>query len=292
MNARLLISLGCLAVFAGAGVVYLRGQEGPSPLPDSLSPSRSVRGASQSPATVRVAGLMVNSPTHTGSDPSSDDQFGVDLAFFGTFDKTRVALEIAYPAGGIIDIDSDASSITRFEDDRGTSLIKEDNHFGPFEMMPRMSEDGRYVVFVLPSDKLPYSGAKSIQAEGVAGLRIANDARKFTSDIVALEEGSSFSTGGYEFEITEVGKASWGEGFSVTLKSETDTNAILSYSLVDEKGEEQELRTTMSMSGGGSWNQTLEYDRAVPAAGFRVECWQDLKTVKVPFNIEVGLGLR
>lgn len=292
MNVRILVLGGLLSILCAAGVVQLDGDDPPPALPTTLSPhatpARAARAA-DSP-DVRVAGLMVNSPTRTG-DPSSDGTFGVDLAFFGTFERTRLALELTRPEGGVLGIDDDRSRVTRFADDQGTDLARADNPFGPFEMLPRISPDGRHVVFVIPSESLPHERAARISAAGVVALRVASRREAFTAPDVHLAAGSSFSLAGFDFEVESAGKSEWGEGWSLTLAASSDLSPIARWALVLD-GAEVELRPSMSMSGMGVWRQTLELEHAVERASFRVECWQDLATVEVPFNVDAGLGLR
>jgi hypothetical protein len=48
----------------------------------------------------------------------------------------------------------------------------------------------------------------------------------------------------------------------------------------------------MSMSGMGSWQQTLELDEPVVRASLRITRWTDLRTVEVPGEVSAGFGLR
>jgi hypothetical protein len=209
----------------------------------------------------------------------------------GTHKRTRVALELDYPGGGVLDVDVEASSLSLFEDDMGTDLRDPGTSFGPFELMTRRSDDGRFLAFVLPSGKAPYSAATRLYAEGVVAVQVAKDALEFFSNSVPLNEGNTFSVGGYEFEIVQIEQAAFGKGHSITVRTGKDTAAILRYSFIDGDGLEVELRPTMNMSGTGTWQQTLRYNRPLSAASLRVECWQDLQTVEVPFEVEVSLGL-
>jgi hypothetical protein len=300
MNVRLLLLSGLLGSVAVAGLVQLDKGREPAALPPTLSPHQ--RQAKRSPAAppahapgspdVRVAGLMINSPTHTGADPASDDPGSVDLAFFGTFERTRLALELERADGGVLGIDDDRSQLTRFEDDRGTNLAKADDPFGPFEMLPRISADGRHVVFVIPSPLLPDPGATRISAAGVLGLRVATRKETFTSSSIALTEGASLTLAGFDFRVESAGKSEWSEGQALTLSSRRDLSSIARYALVLDDGAEVELRPSMSMSGMGTWQQTLELGGEVPRAALSIEVWQDLATDEVPFEVETGIGLR
>lgn len=295
MHARLPLVISLLVLLGSAGVVALSGAECMTkPLPESLSPlaARRCKTARAGGPAVRVAGLMINSPTHTGADAASDDASGVELAFFGTLERMRLALELTRPEGGLLGLDEAASRLTRFADDRGTDLIPSESPFGPFELLPRVSPDGRQLVFVIPSSRLPHARATRLSAAGTLGLRVATVSESFTAGDVPLAAGSAFSVAGFDFEIESAGKSQWGEGREVTVVAHRDLSAIRRWALVTPEGTELELRPSMSMSGAGTWSQTLELDRTLERAGFRVECWQDLATVEVPFEVETGLGLR
>jgi hypothetical protein len=303
MNTRTLALLGAVVVVASVGAVRLGDGTSQTAMPASLSPLASFPAANTARAAaremprpddagpVRVAGLMINAPVH-GSDPASTDRFDVDLAFFGTFERTRLALELELPDGGILGIDGEASAVERFHDDRGTDLRKKDDSFGPFEMMPRVSADGRYLVFHLPSDKLPATGARELFAAGTVAVQVAHDAETFTTAELALAKGTTFSAGGYAFEIQEVGDSAWGDGRSITLRTKRDPVAVVRYALLAADGTEIELSPSMSMSGMGSWQQTLDAETTPARARFVVEAWQDLETVELPFEVTAGMGLR
>lgn len=235
--------------------------------------------------TVRSVGLMVNAPTGGGSADFPD------LAFMGTFEKTRVALLLEHPAGGLIDLVPDASSLTVFRDDRGTDLRKQDAPFGPFEMMPRVAEDGRSLVFVVPSETLPDARASRLTVQGVVAALAAESTQVHRSEPAAIEDGAALTAGPWSFQLSEVGPSQWGDGWSLTLNSRTDVSTVVRYALVDGAGAEIALDVSMTMSGGGSWQQTLESAQAVERGSLLVESWKDPEVVRVPFEVSLGLGL-
>ncbi len=61
---------------------------------------------------------------------------------------------------------------------------------------------------------------------------------------------------------------------------------------MDDSGEETELRTSMTISGGGTWNQTLECEQPIERAKIRVEMWKAPEMVRIPFDVTAGIGLR
>jgi hypothetical protein len=287
MNAPLAL-LGLLAIPAGASVVLLQQQKAKPP---HAAASRPAASSAQSTPGFRVAGLQVNSPVHTGAAPASDDAFGVELAFFGSFARTSVAVELARGAGGIIGIDDERCRLARFSDDRGTDLAKKDAFPGPFEM-PRVSDDGRHLVFTVASETLPDPAATRLALGGVLALRVATEQETFVAEDVELVEGTRFTVGSFELEVTANGPSEWSDGHSLTLSSRRDLTTIVSWSLVLDDGTELSLRPSMSMSGMGRWEQTLQLEREVARADLRIACWKDLQTLEVPFELSAGLGLK
>ena len=80
MNVRLVVLAALLAILSVVGFVQFKGSEPRANLPATLSPlARPSRRVPPGSPEVRVAGVMINSPTHTGADPASGDGFGVDL---------------------------------------------------------------------------------------------------------------------------------------------------------------------------------------------------------------------
>jgi len=301
MNARMLAAFATLATAVGLGIVALDRPSGVQPVcpttvvaqrPLASTPTPTTAATAAATPGFRAAGLTINTPVHTGVDPSSDDDFGVELAFFGTFARTSLAIEYRHEAGGMLELDSGASRLERFTDDRGTNLVNEDAPFGPFDTMARVSEDGRHIVFVVPSASLPAAGATGVSAAGVLAVRCGSHREDVASETVALREGGKLAVGGYELTIREVGPSQWGEGHALTLESRTELAAIDAWTLVLPDGRELEASPSMSMSGMGSWQQTLELEESVERASLRITRWADLRTIEVPFEVSAGLGLR
>jgi hypothetical protein len=239
----------------------------------------------------RVAGVQVNSPAFS-SAPTSDDVFGVELAFFGSSARTSLALEYTREQGGLIGLDGQASTLARFGDDHGTDLKGQSSFFGPFEGNPRLSEDGQHVLFVIPSETQPHAAAARLRAQGELGLMVASKTATVDSEPFDLEVGESLEVGPLAFEITEAGPSAWGDGHSITLSSRKDLVEVVGWALVLDDGTDLELTPSMSMSGMGVWQQTLDFDHEVEHARLRIERWTDLQHVKVPFEVSTGLGLR
>lgn len=271
------IWIAVLGVACAVAVVgFVRKESAPGP----------ISGAVDSPPTVRVAGLMINGPTRMGDGQNEE------LAFYGSFAKTRLALELHYPKGGLIDLQREGSTLASFSDDKGTNLLTEDDFGGPFEMLPRISDDSHDLLFVIGTKTLPNTTAAELRAQGSVRVMVADEKETHTSASLELVAGTSCEVGPFSFSLSSAGPSEWSEAFSITLESKTDLGAIVRYALVDEAGKEIELRETMSMSGMGTWQQSLDCDAPIETAQLRVEFWKEPQVVDVPFEVRSGLGLR
>lgn len=285
-------ALGFLVLPAGLWIASLGDVELPWGFSAHAQQTKvqSAKGGRATPG-FRVAGVMVNSPAFS-MPPTSDGGFGPELAFFGTFARTSVAIEYTRDAGGLIGMDPEACTLTHFADDHGTNLVGETSVFGPFETNPRISEDGKHILFTVPSETLPHGAAAHVIAQGELGLLVGSKTQAVDSEAFDLEAGESLEVGPLAFEVTEVGPSAWGDGHSITLSSRTGLSEVVSWALVLDDGSVVDLSPSMSMSGMGTWQQTLDFDREVEHARLRVTRWTDLQHVKVPFEVSTGLGLR
>jgi hypothetical protein len=251
----------------------------------SIAPAApAARRAQERLAPAEVVGVMVHVPT-----ASSDDSFE-RLGFAGTFNRTRLAVQVHHRPAGLIDLVRDDCTLEWFRDDRGTDLVDPEEFFGPIEMMPSFTEDGSSFVFVVGSKRSPHPEASRIEARGTLVATRASETTTADAE-VSFAQGESFTVGPYTFEITETGESEWMEGWTFQLTSKADTAAIVRYALVVD-GNETELQEAMSMSGGGIWHQSLVHESALERGTIRIEYWADTQRVELPFSVSSGLGLR
>lgn len=248
------------------------------------SRAKQVRGSAG--AEVRVVGLMVNGETREelGGEPQ--------LAFLGAQARTRVALEVVLPSGGIIDLDRESSSLELFRDDRGTNLAEEQPLGGPYEMLPSLAEDGRSIVTIAASNRLPATGAARIELRGSLSLITASVQKTHLSDPVELAPGAQLSAGPWSFEVTETGQAEWSDQWSFTLQTEDDLTPVLFWHVIDSAGARSEADPWMSMSFNSTRRQSLQCEQPVGPVRLELVAWDDARRVQVPFQTQVGLGLR
>lgn len=250
----------------------------------AAAPARGARALDDGLPSVRPVGLMINGPTGAGTG-EHDDQ-----AFFGAVERTRVALLLRFPAGGVVDLVQEESSLDLLRDDRGTDLLGEPSAFGPFEVQARVSPRRDALVFYASSDELPASRARRLEVGGTVAVRVARETRRDEAP-VTLAKGATVQVGEFPFRVKEVGPSPWGNGWSIQLVTRRDPSTIVAWSFRDGGGREHELSLAMTMSGNGVWQLELSAAEELTDGTLVVEAWADPGIARVPFRLGVGLGL-
>lgn len=216
---------------------------------------------------------------------------------------TSVALLIRRAEGGIIGIDRDASTITRFQDSTGTDLLKQPEKKGAammvsgrggYGMMPRITKDRSAAIIKLNGPAVPAKGATAVKAQGTIVLVCANSKKHFTQPI-KLKVGSKVTVGPVPLEITKVAKPRWGNAaMAVTFTATQPLDAIAGISF-SSHGQKIETRdggqSSMKAFNTIKVEKTINFAKKIDAATIGIEAWQDIKRVKVPFDLTIGVGL-
>ena len=228
------------------------------------------------------------------------DGYGTDidgLKPFHSFKGTSVSCLVSLPQGGIIKFDEDNSSLDEFVDNLGNNLKNDQIPIGSgIGMMNEISSDKKAVMFEINGLNLPDKKATSIKASGFVSLKTATNKKTLKIDNVSLKVGSKFKILDIQIEITKIGKPIWGEGVvSVVFSSNSDVSKIANIQFYDSKGE------IIKSSNEGSGIQTLDNMKTYEIAynlqkqpekfNLSILCWEDMKMIKIPFNINASVGL-
>ena len=250
-------------------------------------------------ATVESRGVRVEMAAPQGYD---------ELVGVGWEIGTTVSILVTLPNGGIISFDERASQVTSFKDDRGKDLLagaEKDSFRGAgIGNFPKVSKDGKRLVFNAYSKGVPTKGAKAITVAGEALLQAATQKQDFTAPNVLLKENTEFKAGNIPFTIAKVGKpeSSFGgfggeekKEFAVTLRAKQDLADVVEIKFLKAAG--QNLGAS---SGGGmtarfgtvvTVDKEYHFKAKAEAATIVVTRWTDLKQLKIPFSFTVGVGL-
>ncbi|MHC5053423.1 MAG: hypothetical protein ACYTKD_01760 [Planctomycetota bacterium] len=231
---------------------------------------------------------------------------------FNSNTGTTVALLVTLPSGGIVEFDRRASKLAGMTDDAGSDLLKEKAApkrgrgrmvFGGmghsqsgFGMFPKVSEDGKACLVETKGPGLPCKGAKGVNVAGTMVLKVSAAKKTARQSGLALRKGAKITAGPVPFTISEVGKPQWGaEPLEVTLHAERDISAIAKVRFLDAAGKEIETEdggtSRMGMMGKVSVEKAFRLARKVDRATIEITYWDDMKTLEVPFDLKVSMGL-
>jgi hypothetical protein len=213
---------------------------------------------------------------------------GSELHAFGEqHPGTAVGLAIQAPEGnGIVDIDDHGSRLETLTDNKGRSLLEE-GRFGPF---PKISEDKSAAMVEVEARGRPSAGASSITLKGNVALTMATGSKPTRIANMRLEQGRTMKVGDTTITVKTVKAGDDSTELTFALPR-SFMNSIHAVRFFDSKGAAIES----SRSGSGYMNEAaeLQYDVKSKAKTVAVEfdVWQNIRQVKVPFNLTAGLAI-
>ena len=212
---------------------------------------------------------------------------GSELRPFNESPGTVVVLAVQAPRGnGIVLIDSRASQIDSFADDKGQSLLEE----GRIGTFPRIAEDGSAALVEAEVRARPSAGAASLSLQGSIAMTLAAGSKPTRVANVRLIEGQTFRVGTATMTVGEVSTEEESTKITIGL-TRTVLNTIREVRFFDAKNAPIESRRTSS----GYMNEKAEvqFDAKTKEKTVIVEfeLWQNQRVVKAPFTAQVGLGV-
>jgi hypothetical protein len=212
---------------------------------------------------------------------------GTELKPFNESPGTVIVLAIQAPKGnGIVDIDDHGSKLDSFADDKGQSLLEE-GRIGPF---PKVAEDGSAALVEVQVRARPSAGASAVTAQGTIALTVAGGSKPFKAAAVKLDPNSTFKIGTTTMTVAEAKVEDDESRITVNLPRSV-LQTIREIRFLDAKGGPLEGRRT----GSGYFNEKAELSLNIKTKdktiGLEFELWQNLRTLKVPFNVQAGPGL-
>ena len=211
---------------------------------------------------------------------------------------TTVALLLRRPAGNIIEVDLDASTLDQFTDDRGTNLLQEaENSFGRtgFGHSADLSDDGKAAMIEVTGGTVPGPNAKSLKAAGTLSLITASGSKSVKVGEVTFAEDESFKVGDATFTVKSAKPSQWQDDvYEVTFRTPDNVDAIAELTFEREGQAVESRRSMTSRMGMGddvTTQWTYSFEDKLESANVAADVWVGLETHDVPFDIDVGLGL-
>jgi len=271
------ISLFCTTVMLTGGASIAAAQQG-----RGRGAQRPAAPAAQPPAPQPQVSAMAIRVVGPGLGAN-----GSELRPFNESPGTTVALAIVAPRGnGIVQIDSHASQVDALSDDKGQSLLEE----GRIGSFPKIAEDGSAAIVEVEVRARPSTGAATLSVQGSIAMTMAGGAKPVRVANVRLVEGQALKVGTASMTIGDVSTDEDSTKITFGL-TRTVLNTIREVRFFDAKNTAIEARRT----GSGYMNEKAELQYSAKtkdkAVAIEFEIWQNLRTVKTPFNVQAGLGV-
>jgi hypothetical protein len=240
--------------------------------------------------SVQVTGVRVIAPSPGGND---------DLRAFNGSPGVTVAVVVTAPSGNILGIDTDASKLEKFSDDKGGNLLesKSENSFNDagFTSWSSFSDKGdnsaKSVEIHAPGQ--PAKGATQFIVTGTLNVQTALKSEQFTAENVVLKPGTKLKLGSTSLTISSIRMDTDGMGISLNAKQDLSNIATVEFFHADGTLIESDLNGTTTSNSGESKDVTQEYSlkKNVDKLKIVATCWTDMKTTEVPIQIKTGVGL-
>jgi hypothetical protein len=241
---------------------------------------------------VKVVAVMVVAP-----------EGGTDNRAYCWKPGVTVSAMLSPMEGKIVKFNQEESKIDSFTDDKGTDLTAAAPSQDPFNKpgisyMPSSSGKGESSIIVdFKASGQPAKGATTFNISGTVSAQVAAATKQFTVENVEIKTNVTFSLGDLPIMISDAGtnRNAWSAKeykYSVTFSSLRDLESISTLEFFDASGNKIEA-VKRSWGGGGLLGYMMQYDvkQNMDYAKIVATCWQDLKTVEVPFSIKTGVGL-
>jgi hypothetical protein len=240
---------------------------------------------------VQVSGLQVVSRVNTDET----------LRPFSSPSGTTVALLIASEKAGLIQFDPENSTLSRFTDDKGNDLLTrtevDKGAAQPgFSMFPKVSPDGKFCALDVFAPSRPAKGSTRIKVEGVVTMLCASEKTETVVKDVAIKNSTKLTAAGIELTLDNVGKPDFGdEPLSVTLRAHAKLDNVAEIKFCKADGTEIKSHRTgsskMAILGSLTVEWTYSLAEKADVAQIKVYIWKDLEKKKVPFKLDVDVGL-
>lgn len=219
------------------------------------------------------------------------DSGSKDFNGFKTYNQepgAGVALMVQSTKGKIIDIPNDGIQLT-------VGGVKTRGRF--HNMSSNVSADGSKARLEVEAEgKVAFDAKGALPVEGKLSVLTASQKAEFKSGAIDFKANNKFVFPADaklpELTIEKAGKASWGDGWEISLKTNASLDRIAGYKFVTKDGQTLAAKRTssgsMSFLGKVDISVTLQTEKPVESGTLVAEVWTDQKKVDVPVSLKVG----
>ena len=210
-----------------------------------------------------------------------------------------ISLLIAAPAGGLVHIDNKNSTISKFTDDKGNDLLTRKDPSSPAQSgfsMFRIARDGKNGAVEVNGPNVPAPGTTKLRLEGLLTVLCAKNTIEHVVKDVALKNGSKITGPNLELTVDLVGKPEVGtEPLGLILRAYRELDEVADVRFLKADGSEIKATRVSTAKMGILGNLTVEWSynlaEKVDAATVKLLLWSDLQKKRVPFKLDVDVGL-
>jgi hypothetical protein len=208
------------------------------------------------------------------------------------FPGTKLEMSVTQPGKYILEIDTEATTLTSITDDKNTDLTKGYDKFpflGWLNFPGERSKDGSRFLFLAEFPRAPADGATKVRLKGALVLRMGADEKTVEEKKVTVKEGKPAKVG--PFEVGQ-GKAFFSETAVVDFVSTTPGLKVVAFSDKDGKPLTGKQVGHLSFTLNGKTTYTAQYEVKADLTELtvRVTYFAKVESVTVPLDVTVSAG--
>lgn len=301
-----------LAKFSAEDQEFVRSQLAPTASKDAASKNTTARdSADSSPASggsaaksaasaikVHVLAMNIVKPVPDAIlDPRGND-FYMSLGAYG-IPGTHIRLLIQDSPLEIVGLDTKASKITSFTDDRKTNLAAQ-RPSGAARVAPirfrATGEASKHAIVEIFQPGAPVPGATKVLLKGQLVLRCGEGEKSVEQKDVPLDHGSQITAGPFPLEIQNALDQKFGNAnFTLVVSGNQPLESIKRIEFLDAAG--QPLKSifitsvdTRYVDNSTSYIRQYGLPERLDTATVRIVQFANSKNVTLPLNLEIGVG--
>ncbi len=281
---------GLTLVFGGSVSWAQKAAEKARPAAKAKGEAKTQAGAAAA-VTVELVGLEITKPA-----PQKNE--GGGRVMMSGQDGVRLKLRLIDESESIVAVDEKASKVSSFTDDKGTDLTGTKGGGGGFGSSSFSAQKfGAEPLSLVEVQQpgMPAHGATKLQLKGELVVIRASGEKTSEQKNVALKKNSKITVGPVPLIVEEVRDSGFGEmKLTVTLSTDKPLDAIKRIEFADASGKaiEQEQMGSGSFGFGDktTYQRTIGLAKKLDKATVRITHHDKMETVKVPLELEFGVG--